>query len=268
MTPPSIEEAARHLVAARRNRTLSANLPEACRPKTHEEGYSVQKAVIAQWGEPVAGWKSGATALPVQQRFGLNEPFFGAIFASTVLQSPAKARATAFEHRQDPAKPGIALEVEFAFRVGRELAASPDGWSETAALDAIDAVIPAFEIISPRFFAIPFETPGSALADCGVNGGIVLGQAVTDWRNIDYPNHKTRHVIDGKTVAEGTGALVLGHPFKSLVWLINAVSKRGYKLSQGQVLTTGSMSGIVYADQGTTSIADFGNLGQVELKVE
>ena len=95
-----------------------------------------------------------------------------------------------------------------------------------------------------------------------------FGKPVTAWRDIDYPNHTTRHVIDGKTVAEGTGALVLGHPFKSLVWLVNAVTQQGYTIAKGQVLTTGSMSGIVYGDQGSRNIADFGDLGQVELTIE
>lgn len=268
MTPDAIETAARHLVEARRTRKLLASLPEATRPATAEEGYEVQKAVIAKWGETVGGWKSGATALPIQQRFGLTEPFFGAIFAQTVMQSPVRAKAAAFEHREKPDKPGIALEVEFAFRVARDIAPKSGSYSEAEVLDAMDAMIPAFEIISPRYHAIPFGTPGQALADCGVNGGIILGKPVTDWRGIDYPNHKTRHVIDGKTVAEGTGALVLGHPFKSLVWVVNAVTSHGFTIAKGQVLTTGSMSGIVVADQGTHNIADFGALGQVELTVE
>ena len=123
-----------------------------------------------------------------------------------------------------------------------------------------------FEIIAPRFQSIPFDSPGSSLADCGVNGGIILGRQVTDWRSIDYPNPKTSLVIDGKTAAEGTGALVLGHPFKSLTWLVNSLGKRGFAVAKGQVLTTGSMTGIVYADQGSHAVGDFGRLGRVEAR--
>lgn len=267
MTPDAIQTAARLLIEARRTRKLLAALPENVRPQTADEGYQVQKAVIAGFGETIAGWKAGATALPIQQRFGLTEPFFGPIFAPTVMTSPATAKASTFEHRPDVATPGIALEVEFAFRVARDLAPKAGGRSEAEVLDAIEAMIPAFEIISPRYHAIPFATPGQALADCGVNGGIILGAPVTDWRAIDYPNHRTAHLIDGKVAAEGTGALVLGHPFKSLHWVVNAVTQRGYTIAKGQVLTTGSMSGIVTADQGTRNVADFGRLGQVELTV-
>jgi 2-keto-4-pentenoate hydratase len=69
--------------------------------------------------------------------------------------------------------------------------------------------------------------------------------------------------VDGKTVVEGTGALVLGHPFKSLVWLVNNAGRLGHTLSKGQVLTTGSMTGIYAVEQGAEAVGDFGRLGKV-----
>lgn len=268
MTTSAADQAAQTLVAARRERRIVTALPEACRPRTPEEGYAVQKAFIAAWPEPVAGWKAGATALPVQQKFSLTEPFLGPIFKSTVLASGVTVKATDYEHRGAAApKPGVALEVEFAFRAGHDIAARVPPYGEAEILAAFDAMIPAIEIISPRFPTVPFESPGSAIADCGVNGGIVLGKPVEDWRGIDYPNHRTSLVIDGKTVAEGTGALVLGHPFKSLVWLVNSVTRRGFSIGKGQVLTSGSMTGIIYADQGTHAAGDFGTFGRVEMRI-
>lgn len=265
MTPQAIQEAARALIDARRSRRLLEALPETCRPGTPDEGYAVQRAVIAGWGEPIAGWKSGATLAAVQQRFGLTEPFLGPFFGSSVMRSPVRAKVGHYEHRIVPAgaKPGVALEVEFAFRVSRVLPPKEGGYARSEVLEAFDAVIPAFEIISPRFHAAPVGTPGSALADCGLNGGMVLGQAVADWRDIDYPNHTARLVVDGKTIAEGTGTLVLGNPLNALEWLVNAVGRQGFVLSPGQVLTTGSMTGIVYVDQGAQAVGDFGDLGKV-----
>jgi 2-keto-4-pentenoate hydratase len=265
MTPEAVAKAARELVAARRQGKVLASLPADCRPHTADDGYVVQKAVIAAWGEPVGGWKSGATLEAVQQRFGLTEPFLGPIMAATVMQSPATAPAQNFDLRAPNAdgKRSVAVEVEFAFRLGREVAPRAGGYSETEVLDAVDAMMPAIEIISPRFESIPFGTPGQALADCGVNGGIVLGSPITDWRGIDYPAHKTSLVVDGKTVVEGTGSLVLGHPFKSLVWLANNVGRLGHTMAKGQVLTTGSMTGIYHVPQGAETVGDFGRFGRV-----
>lgn len=264
MTPEAIGKAASTLVAARRSRHPIEALPADCRPVSAEDGYAVQKAFIAAFGETVGGWKAGATLKAVQERFGLAEPFLGPILATTIMQSPAAAKAADFNlsPSADSKRP-VAVEVEFAFRLGRDLAPRAGGYSEAEVLDAVEALVPAMEIITPRYTTVPGGTPGQALADCGLNGGIVLGSPVADWRGIDYPAFATRLVVDGKTVVEGTGSLVLGHPFKSLVWLVNNVGRLGHTVTKGQVLTTGSMTGIYQVPEGAEAVGDFGRLGRV-----
>lgn len=269
MTPDAIERAASELVTSRRAHRQLKELPEAFRPATPAEGYQVQNAVIRQWGEPVAGWKAGATAKPVQDKFGLNEPFLGPFFGSTVMQSPATAEAAAYSHKPlaaGAATREIALEVEFAFRLGRDLPAREQGYSREDVVAAMDALVPALEIISPRFESVPFHQAPSALADCGLNGGMILGTPITDWRKIDLVTHKTRQLADGAVLAEGTGALVLGDPLVSLTWLVDTLAKRGVSLTKGQIFTTGSMTGIVYVKQGAQAVGDFGSLGKVEVR--
>ena len=265
MTPDAAKQAAGELIAARRSGTPIAAISAACRPETADDGYAVQKAVIAGWDGAVGGWKAGATLKAVQDRFGLAEPFLGPIFATTIMQSPAAAKAATFDLKPPGAngKRAVAVEVEFAFRLGRDLAPRAGGYTEAEVLDSVDALVPAMEIITPRLDPIPGGAPGQALADCGLNGGIVLGEPVADWRGIDYPAHATKLVVDGKTVVEGTGALVLGHPFKSLVWLVNNVGRLGHTLAKGQILTTGSMTGIYQVEQGAEAVGDFGRLGKV-----
>ncbi|MGE0766430.1 MAG: 2-keto-4-pentenoate hydratase [Hyphomicrobiaceae bacterium] len=265
MTPEQAAMAADELARARRGGKAIAAISDACRPLTAEDGYQVQRAFIAAWSDPVAGWKAGATLKPVQDRFGLTEPFFGPIFRSTLVQSPAtlESRTLNLGPADASGKRAVSVEVEFAFRLGRDLAPRAAGYSESEVLDAVAALIPAIEIITPRFEAVPGGTPGQALADCGLNGGIVLGAPVTDWRDIDYPAFETKLVVDGKTVVEGTGALVLGHPFKSLVWLVNGLGRHGHTVAKDQVLTTGSMTGIYAVEQGMQAVGDFGALGQV-----
>ena len=265
MTPPAIAMAVAELATARRQGKPIAALPETCRPRTAEDGYAVQKAFIAGWSGAVAGWKAGATLPAVQARFGLGEPFLGPIFEATVMQSPVVTEAKTYDLRTPAAgaKSSVAVEVEFAFRLGRDMAPRAGGYAEAEVLDSVEALVPALEIITPRFDPIPGGEPGQALADCGLNGGIVLGPAITDWRGIDLPAHATKLVVDGRTVVEGTGALVLGNPLTSLVWLVNNVGRLGHTLAKGQVLTTGSMTGIYQVEQGAEAVGDFGRLGRV-----
>jgi 2-keto-4-pentenoate hydratase len=261
--------AAKELVSARRSGKPISAITESCRPATAEDGYAVQKAFIAAWGEPVAGWKAGATLKAVQERFGLSEPFLGPMFHSTVMESPATLEAKVFDLRPPGAngKRAVSVEVEFAFRIGRDVAPHAGGYSEAEVLDAVESLIPAMEIITPRFGSAPGGSPGQALADCGLNGGIVLATPVSDFRGIDYPAFATKLVVDGKTVVEGTGSLVLGHPFNSLVWLVNNVGRLGHTIAKGQVLTTGSMTGIYQVEQGAEAVGDFGPLGKVVARI-
>ena len=265
MTPEAVAKAARELVAARRGKIPIEALSADCRPVSAEDGYAVQTAFIASWAEPVGGWKAGATLKAVQDRFGLDQPFLGPMFASTLMPSPASITVADFSLGAPgpDGKRTVSVEVEFAFRLGRDVAPKAGGHSETEVLDAVECLVPAMEIITPRFTTVPGGTPGQALADCGLNGGIVLGSPVKDWQGIDYPAFATSLVVDGKTVVEGTGSLVLGHPFKSLTWLVNNVGRLGYTLTRGQVLTTGSMTGIYQVPQGAEAVGDFGRLGRV-----
>jgi 2-keto-4-pentenoate hydratase len=263
-----IQGAARALAEARRTATPLAALPEAGRPANAEDGYKVQAAFIGLWPDRVAGWKAGATLAAVQERFKLTEPFLGPIFAGAVMQSPGTVKATQF-NLGAPGPEGkltVGVEVEFAFRLGRDLAPKIGGRSEAEVLDAVDALVPAIELITTRFSAMPFGDPGAALADCGLNGGIVLGQAIGDWQSLDLAAHATRLLVDGKVEVEGTGALVLGNPRKSLVWLVNNVGRLGHTLAKGHVLTTGSMTGIFQVRQGAEAVGDFGRLGEVRVR--
>ena len=77
--------AAQELAQARHARQPLAALSATCRPMTIDEGYAAQAAFRNLWPEPVGGWKVGATALPVQALFKVEQPFYGPIFAPTIL---------------------------------------------------------------------------------------------------------------------------------------------------------------------------------------
>ena len=61
MTPENIDRAAQALCTARVNRSRIDRVPDGCRPATIEQAYRIQDRLIALLGEPVYGWKVGAT---------------------------------------------------------------------------------------------------------------------------------------------------------------------------------------------------------------
>lgn len=257
MTPEAIREGARRLAEARQAARTLDDLPSDCRPDTLADGYAMQKAFIGLWGQPVAGWKVGATAKPVQAMFKIPHPFFGPIFAPDVHLSPASPKAVGQQH--------LMIESEFVLRFARGLGPREKPYSREEIIAAVDAVLPAFEIISPRFPGLPTDNVAAAIADCGVNGGEVLGAPVKDWTAKELGEQAVVLSVNGRVVMEGSGANVLGNPVNVLEWLVNDMSRQGLALKAGQFVSTGTTTGVTALEVGERAVADFGRFGKVEM---
>jgi len=257
MTAHDPQAAATFIVRLRQTGERVAALPAALAPPDLEAAYATQDRVRTLLASPVSGWKIGATATPVQAKFAISEPMAGPFFAPETHASPARLPASAFTQR--------AIESEFAFRFARSLAPRADGYSRDEILAAVDALVPAIEIVSTRFTSLLFDHVTTAVADCVLNAGFVLGAPVVDWRHLDLAAHPVRLSIDGREVATGSGAAVLGHPFTVLDWAVAHLGRRGIAIEPGQIISTGTTTGIVVMEPGQTARADFGTLGAVEL---
>ncbi len=257
MLPEGPTEAARALLAARSELRRLYALPEACRPETIEDGYAVQDTFAREWDLDVIGWKIACTARDQQKLLGVSEPFRGRLFAPFLYESPAEPSATAFH--------ALGLEAEFAFRLGRAMPPRRKPYSRDDVAGAAKTLHPAIEIVSPRFQDWTKVGAPSLVADNAVNGGLVLGAAVKDWRDVNLARQRVRLEVNGETVGRGTGSKVLGHPLAALEWLANHLSARGIGLKGGQIVTTGTCTGIYFAKQGDVAVAHFGRLGEVRV---
>ena len=208
-------------------------------------------------GAPVAGWKIGATAKPIMTRFGIEEPFSGPILQADVFSSPARVATADYPH--------LCVEAEFCYRLAKPLAPRAEPYTRADVIDAIGTILPAFEIISPRFTSLMLDWVASVIADGGLNGGIVLGPETADWRGLDLPRHPVEVRLDGRPLAQGTGAAVMGDPVAVLEWTANHARSRGLTLAAGQLVTTGATTGLHFIEPEQTIRADFSALGSVEL---
>lgn len=258
MLQDAAERAATALRDARSSGRPIKGLAEDSRPATVDDGYQIQTAFRKLWTDKLAGWKIGATAPPVMAKFGVKEPFCGPVYAADVHASPARLETQRFNH--------YVIETEFAYRLGRDLPARAAPYSRGEIVEAVDAVIPAFEMINCRYEALPLDNAPAAIADCGLNGALVLGAPIADWRNIDVPGHAVRLLVDGAVKGEGTGASALGDPRNVLDWVVNKLSREGVSLAKGQVLSTGTCTGVVKLEPGQVAVGDFGTLGKIEVR--
>lgn len=236
--------------------TVSPDHPEV--PTTMEAAYAIQARIVALAGSPVAGFKIGSTSAEAQRKLGTGEPGAGPLLAQFVLPSPAVV----------PIWPAHApaVEGEFAFRLGRSLPARPAVYERVEVVAAIEAVAGGIEVVGTRF-AGGLDGKGRlrVTADCGVNIAFVPGPWQPYDPAMDLRMYAVEMRINGERRGCGTGARALGDPVDVLVWLANHLSRSGRALKAGKIVTTGTCTGLDPVAPGDIAVADFGELGNVEI---
>lgn len=234
-------------------------LPEALRPPDLAAARRLQDAVherlSARLG-PRIGWKIGCTT-PVMQRFlGIPEPCEGGIFQASVQTSPGRFPAAA-HHR-------IGVECEIAVRIGRDL---PPGAHGRDALEAaVEAVLPAIEVVDDRYADFAALGAPTLLADDFFQAGCVLGPPAADWRGLDLAALSGRMWVDGVEVGQGHGRDVLGHPLNALAWLAGTLARRGRGLQAGEIVLLGSLVQTQWLTPGARVAIEIEALGRVEME--
>lgn len=260
MNDSAIKKAARLLAEARETLTPMDALPEDCRPQNEDDAYRIQDALVELVDDVTFGWKVGATNDMAQAAFGIDHPFSGRLLVSRAVKSPATLKASLFSM--------CAIECEVAFEMSRDLPASRGPYELQDVIQAANVVHPAIEVADSRF--TDFRTVGgySAIADNGLDGGFVYGNAVKGWRTMELEAHTVTLIINRGRIGHGSGAAVLGHPVNALHWLVNNVAGRGLDVRKGEMITTGTWTGVHIARPGDAVCADFGELGRIELRIE
>jgi 2-keto-4-pentenoate hydratase len=236
-----------------------ARLPEAIRPQMRAEGYAIQARVERHSAKPVFGWKIAATSKAGQAHIGVDGPMAGRLLAERVLPDGGSTPLGANHMR--------VAEVEFAFRMGRDLTPRPTPYSTDEVLAAVDTLHPAIEIPDSRYD--DFVTVGAPhlIADNACAHLVVVGApAKTDWRKLDLAAHKGWGRNEGKYERAGSGANVLGDPRLALAWLANELRGLGLTLARGQTVITGTCVKPIEVEAGDHIVADLGILGDLSIR--
>ena len=261
MNKDQVLSAAATLYRARREQVPLSALPEDLRPAGPDDAYAIQDALVALDGAKVVGFKIGATSEKAQSFLQVSGPFSGQVMASGLHDSPLAL----------PAPDGLfrLIEPEFALRLGRALPPRDASYALDDVAAAVKAVHPSVEIVTSAY-GDAWTGAGAEhlIADNGVHNALVLGPGTEDWRDLDLAAHPVRLHLNGEVVSDGVGANALGGPLTALLWLANHQRTRGRGLAAGQVVTTGVVTAFRYAEAGDHFVADYGDLGQVEVRFD
>lgn len=227
MTKPDLDHFARLLADANRARARLEATPDDVAALDADQADAAQLATAALIG-PIGGWKVS--------QVGDQDGSLGVIFANDMRHSPCAAALGLKE---------ILIEIEVAFRFGRDLRPRGDGASFTRedVEGAVDAVLPVFELLCPRLPLAPKPSATLARADRMGNLGLILGAPVADWRAVVSPRLRVEMEIDGAPAVALDGGHPSDDPFHPLVWLANAIARAGRFLRAGDIVTTGAYGG-------------------------
>lgn len=246
LTPTEIETLAECLLRARRGGPPVAASDMQPSDITEHDAYRIQAAVGAASG-PVGAWKTGRKSPDAV-------PIMAPIFAATLRRSPAVFR------------PGelrlIGLEVEIAFRVDAELPPSHQADFEARAAERVSALA-AIEVVDTRFADWEAAAPMWRLADNQINGGLVVGDPVPDWRGLDVETAAATLTVDGRRLVCGRVPVPGGSAFRTFCAFARRVGDHCGGLRVGHVVTTGSLTGMEFVERGAEVLGEVSGLGQV-----
>jgi 2-keto-4-pentenoate hydratase len=234
------------LLAHRASSTPIESLPAELAPVDAAAAYFVQNEVASALG-PVGAWK-------VQPMPETGEPFASPILRDVVFTDGANLKAADFH--------GVAIEVEVAMTIARDLPQPTQPYAASDLRSAIASVHVALEIVASRFRdrkAVPFL---ASIADFQSNGAIVVGPAIAAENPPEFARQSMTLQLDGEASLSATGGASTANIFSSLAWLANHAAARGLPLKQGDIVITGARIGPV-AFSGHRAFADAEGLGTV-----
>jgi 2-keto-4-pentenoate hydratase len=226
-----------------------------------EEAYAIQ----TRWtelrlahGEKIMGRKIGLTSQAIQQQFKVNEPDYGALWGSRYYAVQSGQVEVAADTFLQPR-----LEGEIAFLLGQGLRGPGVTWDQVLA--ATEALAPAVEIIDSRIENWRIKLVDT-IADNASYGGFAVGPWSKQLLEVDLRLLGMIIQQNGEAAAEGIGAAALGHPAKSVAWLINKLAEFGIGLEPGDIVISGALARALPVAAGDTFILEM--FGQPPLTVK
>jgi 2-keto-4-pentenoate hydratase len=212
----------------------------------HAGAMEIQAEVAELLGAKPSGWKVavGPGGVPVAA------PLLGHLVASgSGMEVPG--------HQ-------VRFEVEVAFRLRADLPARSDPYARQDIVDAVGSVLVGVELIGPR---VPSDSPFPVfLADNLGNRGYLVGQEVTGWPSLDLRAPRCTVTAGSRMLFDAVGQHPQGDPLIPLELYANRQTDRLGGLKAGQIVTTGSLCGVLAVEGRCSVRAGIDGIGTVAFR--
>jgi 2-keto-4-pentenoate hydratase len=252
-----VKDLAAELEQAEQTRTPVPPLLQRFPDLTVDQAYQIQLANIEKRlraGRRVVGKKIGLTSKAMQDALGVYEPDYGHLLDDMVVLT---GQPLAAERMIQPR-----CEGEIAFLLKRDL--EGPGVTVADVLAASEAILPALEIIDSRVADWKIKLQDT-VADNASSAFIVLGNTLTPPHGLDLRLTGMVMEKNGRIIATGAGAAVLGHPASAVAWLANKLHEFDVVLKAGEVVLSGALAAASPFVAGDCFRAEFDRLGSVSV---
>ena len=208
-------------------------------------------------GARVRGHKVGLSSPVMQQMMGVDEPDYGHLLDSMVLNADAPIPAAAYCYPR--------IEVEIGYVLGSSLPGAD--CTEADVLAATEYIVPSLELIDSRITDWRIKL-ADTIADNASSAGVILGEARRTpaelaARGVDLADIEAVLYSGDQETARGNTSAVLGNPTACVAWLARKVADFGVKLEAGHLILPGSCTRAIDARPGAAFRAEFAGLGTV-----
>jgi 2-keto-4-pentenoate hydratase len=221
------------LVDAHRERSPLGEFDADLQPTDKDAAYQIQQDILHLRGVTPGGWKIGSKS------------HTGPIQGSPLPQNCLFASASEFDRA---GYPQVGLELEVAFRFNRAFTPRDDAYSDDEVMAGISEMAATIELVSSRFAAWPKIEPLTQLADLLNHGALIVGEFVPYQDSFDFVNPTLELTLNGASIVPSAVANPAGDPRRLLPWLVNHHTRQGLTVPKEFVITTGSYTGIFFAE--------------------
>ncbi len=249
-------ELAKLLADLRRTNRQQSGLNKKLTPISQADAYKVAHLVEKELGWDVGGWKIAATNTQMQRALRTNSPIYGRVYSQFIAESPVEI---SFDNLCSPIS-----EPEYQVFLGNDLPPRSEPYELSEVADSIKSMHPGLELAECRFIHDNKFPPLEAILSDGAGSGtLVYGSAIQNWKDKDIANNEVDLFCNGVFKRKGNALTAMEHPLVPVTWLANELSKTGIGLKKGQVISTGTLTGMLIPKKGETYTADFGIFGRV-----
>lgn len=221
-----------------------------------DRAYRVQDAAFAHRGEPLGGWKIGLTGEGIRIALGAKEPAAGRLAHADILHGPAVAVLGSGDYY---------VEGELLFEIGGTLNRGAQPYSVSDVAEVVSGLYAGIELVTSRFESDDLPL-GLLVADNVMADRLLVGDRIADAWDDRFAAMPVTLTGPGHQSTQGSTSAVMGNPLVAVTWLANWLAGQGLALEAGQIVSSGTCTGVTHVMPGDRVAFDLGGLGGAALE--